>query len=91
MAVAQDTSNNPLVYGPEGKAASATDFIETEAAVGGKNNNWMIVVAVIVGLLMLGLAIIIMVCCCGFCKDHTKTGHIPLNNKDDNNIAETKV
>ena len=92
IAVAQDTSNNPLVYGPEGQAATATDFIETEAAMGKKDYNWLIVVAVVIGLLLLGLAVIIMVCCCGFCKDDSyRTDHLPLSNRGYHNNAETKV
>ena len=90
IAVAQDTSNNPLVYGPEGQAATATDFVETEAAVGKEDYSWIILVAVVVGLLLLGVAVIIMVCCCGFCKDD-EARHVPLSNMDDHNNAETKV
>ena len=91
IAVAQDTSNNPLVYGPEGQAGAETDFILADE-VGNKKTdyNWIIVVAIIIGLLMLGVAVIIMVCCCGFCKDD-RNNHVPLSTRDDNNIAETKV
>jgi hypothetical protein len=91
LTVAQDTSNNPLVYGPEGKAASATDFIETEAAVGKKDFNWLIILSVFIGLLLLGVAVIIMVCCCGFCNDSNKNSHVPLSTRDDNDVGETKV
>ena len=90
IAVAQDTSNNPLVYGPEGQASTATDFIETEPAMGRKDYGWVIFVAVAIGLLLLGLAVIIMVCCCGFCKDD-KSSAVPLSPRQDNNNAETKV
>ena len=89
IAVAQDTVDRPLVFGPAAKMTSPTEFVAIGPDDSSGNYTWIILVSIVVGLLLLAIIVIILVCCCNFCGKRDASGEY--SRVDQADPADTKV